>query len=494
MLTQNAKRSVGLKLAFSELGNKHYSPEQKEALGKAADKASEALRAITQQVVGYVVSHFAHVALPTRMAEDDIVDFSAEDFPGAFDDFLSALGESAGAALLSTGSGTPENVQIDTGTSQDWIKNWGSDLVTGILHNYKDELNTIITNGMKDGLGREDITKLLLAQASPEAGALMPEWRARLIAQTEVIRGFNGERLNQMKAIGVSFSMWLDGQAGACEDCAMLDGTVIPLEESGNSYVSGDRGLTVEMPPLHPGCRCAITSADQEDFTNQANFDSLEYVDGGSLQEEDGLPPGVTAPGSEDKSSLASVELYQEAKLEYDQPVEEHEAATEKFLNQHFGHEKYTQEELSALRFYGGNGASGINASLRAGSVSSEAAAVESAIAKGSLKENTVLWRGVGRMDIPEVGSEFVEPSFTSTSMFRFPAQRYSDGGYLIRIEAPKGTPAASLERAHGQLTEEHEVLLQRNARFHVNSVTQEEFPYSNGPIKVVNVSLVGYD
>ena len=297
MLTQNKRRELGLKLSFSELGNKHYSSEQKEALGKAADKAAEALRSITHQVVGYVVSHFAHVALPTRMAEDDIVDFSAGDFPGAFDDFLSALGESAGAVSLTTGSGSPESVQIDTGTSQDWIKSWGSDLVTGILHNYKDELNGIITGGMKEGLGREEITARLLAQASPEAGALMPEWRARLIAQTEVIRGFNGERLNQLQSIGALYVQWMDGQAGACEDCAAMDGTVLPMEESGQSFYSNFRGLAVEYPPLHPGCRCAISSADVEDFRAQPNLDTALYI-----------------PGDTDSPSFLPDELEHEAK------------------------------------------------------------------------------------------------------------------------------------------------------------------------------------
>lgn len=95
--------------------------------------------------------------------------------------------------------------------------------------------------------------------------------RSETIARSETIRASNRAAIEAYKQSGVvKKKVWITSP-GACEWCKPLDGKVIALEKhffsQGHAYsviIDGARRVmkldyeTVEAPPLHPRCRCAI--------------------------------------------------------------------------------------------------------------------------------------------------------------------------------------------------------------------------------------------
>lgn len=138
--------------------------------------------------------------------------------------------------------------------------------------------------------------------------------------------------------------------------------------------------------------------------------------------------------------------------------------------------------DAQAIYDYQGAGYVKLNAFARdgkiKGSYSSKKEALEDqkrfddAIAKGALPEPAILYRGVSPRAIGDVavGGIFENPGYSSTSMSydiadgEF-ATRYQ-GGIVLEIVAPKGTPAAFVPVAGG--LDEAEIVLGRNARFRV--------------------------
>ncbi|HEX9834466.1 MAG TPA: phage minor head protein [Mycobacterium sp.] len=73
--------------------------------------------------------------------------------------------------------------------------------------------------------------------------------RARMIAQTEVIRAYNHGLYLTAKHSGLSDrKQWLGGQAD--DFCLDLDGEIVGIDDN---FSTGD-----SQPPLHPRCRCAL--------------------------------------------------------------------------------------------------------------------------------------------------------------------------------------------------------------------------------------------
>jgi len=95
--------------------------------------------------------------------------------------------------------------------------------------------------------------------------------RSETIARSETIRASNRAAIEAYKQSGVvKKKMWM-AEPDACNWCAPLDGKIVDLETAffdiGDEYtvkVDGkDQTMrldyeTVETPPLHPRCRCAI--------------------------------------------------------------------------------------------------------------------------------------------------------------------------------------------------------------------------------------------
>jgi len=139
-----------------------------------------------------------------------------------------------------------------------------------------DTMKSTIGKGAKEGLSREQLMEELLKAT----GGLLTEDKARLIAQTEAIRTFNATTYMELKKANYQYAKWLDGQGGACDACRRLHEQVIPLEHNSKQTYFFDtiRGFAVSHPPLHPGCRCSISGALQEDFDEQPNKDDVAVI------------------------------------------------------------------------------------------------------------------------------------------------------------------------------------------------------------------------
>lgn len=254
--------------------------EHRKKLRTQADELEQALYAVGAQIVGLFVAQFDHMALnePHGFADDIAVSM---DYLGetAFEQALKQqLADNE--QLIGTGAG------MDPGSAPNEQTAYGSALVRGLLHQYGAALNVIISQGLHEGLTREQLRQRLLDQATPAMSQLMPEWRARLIAQTEAIRSWNAVSYHALLQAGQGYVRWIDGQVGACPDCSNMDGRIIPatLAAGNPSFVSNVRGLVARFPPLHPGCRCAIGGADAAEFRQQPNpgdyFDPNAGADG----------------------------------------------------------------------------------------------------------------------------------------------------------------------------------------------------------------------
>ena len=150
-----------------------------------------------------------------------------------------------------------------------------------------------------------------------------------------------------------------------------------------------------------------------------------------------------------------------------------------------------TAEELDALFAY--KTQSAINGALygKGGDVTQlsetaqkRVATLDSALAKGALKQNTTLYRFArGSSDIlnaiksSAVGATLQMVGYQSTSTNPAAALYFNDG-VMLRVSAPKGTPA------HAFGGEEKEVLLPRNVTYEVKS-------HSQGTGKLANVHIV---
>lgn len=80
---------------------------------------------------------------------------------------------------------------------------------------------------------------------------------SEMIADTEYARGVNEGATETFAASGIEQKMWI-AQAGACEFCAPLHGTIVAVRES---FKTGwKHNPSVPTPPLHPNCRCAVAA------------------------------------------------------------------------------------------------------------------------------------------------------------------------------------------------------------------------------------------
>lgn len=154
---------------------------------------------------------------------------------------------------------------------------------------------------------------------------------------------------------------------------------------------------------------------------------------------------------------------------------------------------KLTKAEVDAVTNYHYGSSTTMNDRLRNGEgldgtgfSKKELDALDAAINKGSLKENTILYRGIGKqflgMDFSNpksvVGKSFTDKGYSSTSSSKQVATTYSRG-VVMRIKARKGTRGVYVDGASQSRKElrqfaregdggNYEVLLKRNTKFKV--------------------------
>lgn len=131
----------------------------------------------------------------------------------------------------------------------------------------------------------EEFTRLLLMAQSEgwsvnrlrdEIRGVFNKWsrqRSELIARSEIIRSSNMGAKLSYRANGVTHMVWHDtDDSRTCPFCNSMDGMVIGIDETfaevGDVIEAVDqegklRRMTVsyedvQVPPVHPGCRCTI--------------------------------------------------------------------------------------------------------------------------------------------------------------------------------------------------------------------------------------------
>jgi hypothetical protein len=98
---------------------------------------------------------------------------------------------------------------------------------------------------------------------------------------------------------------------------------------------------------------------------------------------------------------------------------------------------------------------------------------LDSAIAKGSLAEDLVAYRGLGPEVELKVGEAFVDEGFISITTDPGIAKDFSHGGQIVRIEVPKFSRALKVTDATGPAGStgegEREIILSRGTVFDVS-------------------------
>ena len=140
---------------------------------------------------------------------------------------------------------------------QRWLESYYPKLSENLEQLNIYELKRVLAEGIRNG---ESIDQL-----KSRVYELYKDWgfrRAEMIARSETLRASNRGALETYRQSGVvEKKIWIthfDGRQ--CEDCEAMDGKVIGLDEAfdENDYE------TVETPPLHPDCRCAVGAFFEE--------------------------------------------------------------------------------------------------------------------------------------------------------------------------------------------------------------------------------------
>lgn len=156
---------------------------------------------------------------------------------------------------------------------------------------------------------------------------------------------------------------------------------------------------------------------------------------------------------------------------------------------------KLTPNEKSALSSYSGDDFLKLNTALRNGETvdAEQVKRIDSAISKGELPAETVLYRGMTREAAKQLfpqgqidkGTQITDAAFMSTSESKSIAGMWGAGGVVLQIEAQEGAKGLSMQGISSNPNEK-EVLLPRNAKMIVQGVVP---PKSIGEPVVVRVS-----
>ena len=148
----------------------------------------------------------------------------------------------------------------------------------GVVDAYTEEsLKTVLQMGMEEGLAMNGIAKLV-----QDVFTMASDYRAEMIARTEVIRASNGAtEMAYMQSGVVKGKQWLvTDDERTCPECIEMNGIIVDL---GENFTEGDYPEDpyndTPFPPLHPNCRCTTLSVLNDEFENEyANLLAEEEV------------------------------------------------------------------------------------------------------------------------------------------------------------------------------------------------------------------------
>jgi hypothetical protein len=159
----------------------------------------------------------------------------------------------------------PGAAPLSSSVAQEYVKQYGFDLVKGVTDTMANQMRTAIDAGLEQGKTIAEIQADLTANV-PDVSAN----RAEVIARTETARAYQHGSLKQAEELGFDSKTWdLSGNpCGLCEGAkAALGNTPIPIGQpffpAGSTIAGTDgRTYTVGLPvmtasDIHPQCGCA---------------------------------------------------------------------------------------------------------------------------------------------------------------------------------------------------------------------------------------------
>jgi SPP1 gp7 family putative phage head morphogenesis protein len=266
------------------------------------------------------------------------------------------------------------------------------------------ELSTQTRDGLRIAISTHIETGGPLRTLNKNLEPLFGKARAEVVGRTEVTRMFaEGNRIAYGQA-GIQEVEWRTVRDAHVDPiCDDLHGQRMPL------------GQEQIVPPAHPRCRCWIAPVVGERPVTETA--SREFESG-------------------------------------------HEA--DAWGNEHFsrvlGRESiYTEAERVAILEYQSTAYAGINRDIRAGFIDNRTVrGIDSAIAKGAVPEDIIVWRAI--REAPEsmlksdlVGGIIQDRAVMSTSLLRNVASDFG-GDILLRIKVPRGTPASYFAGGQAEL------------------------------------------
>jgi hypothetical protein len=167
----------------------------------------------------------------------------------------------------------PGAAPLSSSVAQEYVKQYGFDLVKGVTDTMANQMRTAIDAGLEQGKTIAEIQADLTANV-PDVSAN----RAEVIARTETARAYQHGSLKQAEELGFDSKTWdLSGNpCGLCEGAAAaVAGKKVPIAEpffkAGETIVGTDgRTYTVGLPvmtasDIHPQCGCATIEMDTEE-------------------------------------------------------------------------------------------------------------------------------------------------------------------------------------------------------------------------------------
>lgn len=246
------------------------------ALNAAIDRTERRLARHFQDFSERIASRTAFLALPFQLDEfDDAVEHTlASELMGLSQELELSIRLSLRPVIELGGETASQHPLLarmhiswepDRPEVEEWLTRHSLELVKDLDATTKQRLAAVLRRGVHDGASMPEI-----ARQVEDAARKMSRQRARMVAQTEVLRAYNGSTVMYYRQTEmVSGLAWVDGQYGACAYCRALHNKVIRLDGEFSATI-GERTLSAPYPPGHPGCRCATRPILEWDWENAA--------------------------------------------------------------------------------------------------------------------------------------------------------------------------------------------------------------------------------
>lgn len=132
----------------------------------------------------------------------------------------------------------------------DWAREQAANLVRGVEETTRQIIRDKTTAAIERG-----VDPLKFEQEMIDALSDMPAWRARRIADTEVMTAYSQGKVARFRESGVVWGKrWRAAPSGACKICQALNGQIVAM---GQPFDAGGRAIPEGMQ-AHPHCRCTV--------------------------------------------------------------------------------------------------------------------------------------------------------------------------------------------------------------------------------------------